>query len=153
MGTTTESCINDLIEAKRRKKYETNRWSYKEHILRLMSEKRDPFLTEHAVTFKIALLVLLRRTMFGTFLKCFNRQQTQDHFLNRLKMDVLNFDLKRFSAGESRKFFERNLPIEGGYLKLVEAVSKCDVIDLDFLYENLETLRLSNVYVKQNLLM
>lgn len=147
MNTPQTISNSELINAVREKKYQENTWSRRENLFSRRSKWRNPFLAEHEVSFTIAMLVLLRRSLFGTFLKSFNEQQEQDKRWNNEKLGILNWDLKSLTPAESKRIKDKNFGIENAYGLLTEAIEKCDVIDWDFLYERLQSLRISNLYV------
>ncbi|GJQ67220.1 hypothetical protein Trydic_g8126 [Trypoxylus dichotomus] len=144
---TSQIDTEDLVKAIRQRKYESNSWSLREQAYRHRSRRRDPVLEDREVSFTTGLLVLLRRSMFGGFLKRLNQQQLQNKSLNETKLAILNWDMKSFSYIDQQQFMQENSFTEHLYQLLLQAVRDRDVIDYDFLYKRMKTLRATSLYI------
>lgn len=124
-------------------------WTSHEKLFQDRRKIKNLTLQELPISFTAALLEKLRRSVFGTYLKCFNQNQQQSDFINENKLCLTNSILKNFQNNEIEMFeYNNNFINEAlGYLK--NALVKEKEIDLCNLYQNCTYFRLNdcNVYV------
>lgn len=104
-------------------------------------------LKDHDVEFSVAADVKFRRSVFGTYMESFNAQQNQDKFLNENKLGMTKWDLETYEISDRISYAVRNDVTDQMLAILEEAVKEKDVIDWEFLYDRMRTLRISNCCV------
>lgn len=132
------------IRELRRKKLE---WSLEEKSFRSRQAFREKDWGERKFSFSACADAVFRESVFGVYLKSMNEKETHDRFLNENKLEITQWDLTRYSDEELKEFAEKNLLTDDMYDLLLNAVKTLEVIDWDYLYKSLISLRLSNCNV------
>lgn len=122
-------------------------WTSAETVSKDRPKYRNKFLAENTVPFSLALLVKLKRSCFGTFLASFNQQQNA--FLNENKLGIYQWIMKEATPAQEEILKKDNNLTDDLEGLLVQGVETRDVLDLNYLFESLVSLRLSNYHVSK----
>lgn len=146
----TDSEVQDLMDEIRMKRIENLNLTHKEKLFKNKYKFRSKSLHGIDVPLSAALEIRFRRSVFGTFMESFNYQQEQDNYLNNNKGDILQWNMKSFSETEKANFEELSNISDNFFSLFWKAIEKCDCINWNYFYDNLNTLRLPNHHVNLN---
>lgn len=139
------------VQEIRTQRFLTLKWSTEEQLLKDRPKHVKDFFKHRQVPFKLLCETKFKRSLFGIFLHSHNKNEIQDYFMNDSKLAMLDYDLKTYSENELTQL-ECNNNFTPDLRKLLErAVDEQEVIDYDFLYDNVYALRFCDTPVSAQL--
>ncbi|XP_022911687.2 uncharacterized protein [Onthophagus taurus] len=137
-----DSVESELITICRQDKYDSNAWSWEETIFKNRPKSRSAFLAEHVVSFNKVINEVVRKSFFGTFLRYFNPTHEQNTEINGDKLVLFNLILNSLEVPKRKLAESYNRFTEGFDEMFMNAINHVNVIDFDYLYEQIKTLRI-----------
>lgn len=142
----------EIVNKIRCRKYKSLLWTTKENNLRYRHKYRNKHLEQIKVPFTVAAELKFRRSVIGVFLESFNHQQNQNSYLNINKLDIIKWNIKQYSPVEHQLYEEKN-DLADNFFNLIEvAVKELDCITWEYVYNNLNNLRINQYHVIFNVI-
>lgn len=139
--------LHMAINAVRKEIHEPPDWSSQEQLGYACKQIKSPS-NEVEVNFQQAVRKVFLKSVFGTYLRFFNSQQTHSKFVNDNKYGITKWDVKRLTDSEMKEFVKANDFITDDICGLLtDAVKNEECIDWEYLYGKLETLRIIDTNV------
>lgn len=131
----------------RQGKYNSLKWVSEERVLQFTRNYREKMFKRYKFSLTSALFLKYRKSVLGTYLDMFNLAQTQDRGLNENKLGITKWDIQRYSEKKLKLLESRN-DIFDDYMRVLnDAVSDCDIIDLDYIKDITTRIELTSIYV------
>lgn len=131
----------------RQGKYNSLKWVPEEKVLQFTRNYRENVFDRYKFSLTAALFLKYKKSVLGTYLDIFNLAQKQDKPLNENKLSITKWDIQRYSENKLKLQESRN-DIFDDYMKVLnDAVSDCDIIDLDYIKDITTRIELTSIYV------
>lgn len=125
------------------------KWSSEERVFQHTRKYREKVFPRYTFTLTSALLLKYKKSVLGGYLDIFNRPQKQDKDLNENKLGITKWDIQRCSKRQL-KFLQSKNDIFDDYMKVLnDAVSDCEIIDLDYIKGITTRIELTSIYVRK----
>lgn len=130
-------------------RYKSVVWTPQEALIRKSREKRHSQQDKYCRSFKQGLLLKLKSSIFRCFIDVFNSRQHQDEELNKIKLAILNWEMKSYSSQDFERFRKNNEFIQNGFEYLKKTIEEGKRVTLNHFMETPKYLRLEATYVRK----
>ncbi|XP_074040224.1 uncharacterized protein isoform X3 [Leptinotarsa decemlineata] len=137
----------DFVKLFRQNKFNKMQWSKEETPIKDSRKYREEMYSKYILRFSNALLLALRKSVFGCYLNSLNPQQNQDTDLNENKLAITEYIIRNLKEKEVKRFQEKNYLFEDTMKVLRKIIKYNGSVDLEYLMRNMRTLRITDFYV------
>lgn len=131
------------------KQYEAVTWIENEYQIRKSRSAREAIQNKYTRSFFEVLQLKLKKSIFRCYIDIFNAAQTQNHALNRTKLEIADWDMKTYQPKDFERFEKNNDFMENGTKILRYLIGNNIPVTLKYLNHNIKFLRLDSIYVSK----
>lgn len=136
---------SNIIELARKQKYNELKWSKTESLFKITKHlHRSPHSLTEIVPISLVLDIRIKLSCFGRFMKKCNETQVHNFFWNENNLGIETYNYLNLDENEHERWSVNNDFTDNILALLKKAVLTKKVLDYNFFYENLRTLRLTN---------